>query len=182
MSSYLLWVSDLSRGRFIRLPHLGQSWTFSSVPCILLTFRTPKFKFTWYTNALKVKASFGSLLSSLCSLVFDLSILHFLATLPSILGCFFSRNFAQGTWSIILKEIQISPSHHSQVLLKNRWHSVFFFFLILSFSFFLSYFWLCWVFVAAYGLSLVVASGGYSFVAVHGLPIVVASLVAKHGL
>ena len=30
------------------------------------------------------------------------------------------------------------------------------------FFFFLIYFWLCWVFVAARGLSLVVASGGYS--------------------
>ena len=34
-------------------------------------------------------------------------------------------------------------------------------------------FWLCWVFVAARGLSLV---------AVHGLLIAVASLVAEHGL
>ena len=42
------------------------------------------------------------------------------------------------------------------------------------------YFWLCWVFVAAHGLSLVAASGG--FVAVHGLLIVVASLVVEHGL
>ena len=30
-----------------------------------------------------------------------------------------------------------------------------------------SYFWLCWVFVAARELSLVVVSGGYSLVAVH---------------
>ena len=30
------------------------------------------------------------------------------------------------------------------------------------FIFFIYYFWLCWVFVAARGLSLVVASGGYS--------------------
>ena len=41
------------------------------------------------------------------------------------------------------------------------------------------YFWLCWVFVAARGLSLVAASGGY---AVHGLLIVVASLVVEHRL
>ena len=40
---------------------------------------------------------------------------------------------------------------------------------------------LCWVFVAARGLSLVAASGGY-FVVVHGLLIVVASLVAEHRL
>ena len=44
------------------------------------------------------------------------------------------------------------------------------------------YFWLRWVFVAAGGLSLAVASGGLLFVAVHGLLIVVASLVAEHGL
>ena len=44
------------------------------------------------------------------------------------------------------------------------------------------YFWLCWVFVAAHGLSLVVASRGYSSVVVHRLLIAVASLVAEHGL
>ena len=43
-------------------------------------------------------------------------------------------------------------------------------------------YWLCWVFVAAHGLSLVAASGGYSFVAVHGLLLAVASLVVEHGL
>ena len=43
-------------------------------------------------------------------------------------------------------------------------------------------FWLCWVFVAVRGLSLVVASGGYSFIAVCGLLIAVASLVAEHRL
>ena len=37
-------------------------------------------------------------------------------------------------------------------------------------------------FLAAYRLSLVVASGVYSFVAVRGLLIAVASLVAEHGL
>ena len=42
-------------------------------------------------------------------------------------------------------------------------------------------FWLCWVFVAVHGLSLVVASRGYSLAAVCGLLIVVASLV-EHGL
>ena len=41
--------------------------------------------------------------------------------------------------------------------------------------------WLHWVFVAACGLSLVVASGGYS-VEVRGLLIAVASLVEEHGL
>ena len=43
------------------------------------------------------------------------------------------------------------------------------------------YFWLCWVFVAACGLSLGAVSGGYS-VDVCGLLIAVASLLAEHGL
>ena len=37
------------------------------------------------------------------------------------------------------------------------------------------------VLVAAHGLSLVMASGGYSFVMVHGLLFVVASLIAGAG-
>ena len=44
------------------------------------------------------------------------------------------------------------------------------------------YLWLYWVFAAAHGLSLVVASMDSSIVAGCGLPIVVASLVAEHGL
>ena len=46
---------------------------------------------------------------------------------------------------------------------------IYFFIFIFIFSFFKKfiyflfiYFWLCWVFIAVYGLSLVVASGGYS--------------------
>ena len=45
----------------------------------------------------------------------------------------------------------------------------------------LSYFWLYWVFIATYGLSLVAMSGGDSLIRVHMLPIAVASLVAEHG-
>ena len=56
-----------------------------------------------------------------------------------------------------------------------------FFFKINLFILFI-YFWLCWVFVAAHGLSLVAVSGGYSSVAVRGLLIEVASLVVEHGL
>ena len=41
-----------------------------------------------------------------------------------------------------------------------------------------TYFWLCWVFIAMRGLSLLVANGGYSPVALLGLLIAVASLVA----
>ena len=39
------------------------------------------------------------------------------------------------------------------------------------------YFWLHWVFLAVYGLSLVALKRGYSPVAMHGLLIVMASLV-----
>ena len=52
----------------------------------------------------------------------------------------------------------------------------------IGWSMFFFFFWPRWVFVAAHGLSLVVASGGLLFVAVRGLLIVVASLVAEHGL
>ena len=46
------------------------------------------------------------------------------------------------------------------------------------------YFWLHWMFVAARGLSIVMASGvgGLFFIAVRGLLIAVASLVAEHRL
>ena len=45
-------------------------------------------------------------------------------------------------------------------------------------------FWLCWVFVAARGLSLVAARGGLLFIAVHGLQQLwhVGSVVVAHGL
>ena len=43
-------------------------------------------------------------------------------------------------------------------------------------------FWLCLVFVAAWGLSLLPASRGYSLVVVSRPPVVVASLVAEHRL
>ena len=51
-----------------------------------------------------------------------------------------------------------------------------------SFFFKCIYFWLCWVFVAAYRLFLIGVSRGYFLVAVHGLLIAVASLAAEHGL
>ena len=49
---------------------------------------------------------------------------------------------------------------------------------IFFFIMYLLYFWLCRVFLAVPGLSLVVASGGYSLVAVNGLLTVVASHVS----
>ena len=42
----------------------------------------------------------------------------------------------------------------------------------------LIYFWLCWVFFAAHGLSLVVVSGAYSPVVMSRLLLAVASLIA----
>ena len=50
-----------------------------------------------------------------------------------------------------------------------------------SFFFFFN-FWLCWVFVAVHGLSLVAESRGYSLVAVHRLLIAVTSVAAEHRL
>ena len=47
--------------------------------------------------------------------------------------------------------------------------------------YFFIYLWLCWVFLTAWGLSLVSASGGYSLIAVHGLLIAMVSLVAVLG-
>ena len=41
-------------------------------------------------------------------------------------------------------------------------HSSTFFLINLFIVLFIYYFWLCWVFVAAHGLSLVAVSGGYS--------------------
>ena len=43
-------------------------------------------------------------------------------------------------------------------------------------------FWLCGVFVAVCGFSLVAVTGGYSLVEVCGRLTVMASLVAEHGL
>ena len=42
--------------------------------------------------------------------------------------------------------------------------------------------WLCWVFIAVCGLSLVWESRGYSLVVVWGLLIAAVSLVVVHGL
>ena len=49
---------------------------------------------------------------------------------------------------------------------------------------FLFYFfiWLCWDFVAAHGLSLVAASGGYPLIVVLRFLTVVVSLIAEHGV
>ena len=57
-----------------------------------------------------------------------------------------------------------------------------FFYISISIYYLFVYFWLCWVFVALHGLSLVTASRGYSLAVVHGLVIAVASLVAEYRL
>ena len=76
--------------------------------------------------------------------------------------------------------------HSSEQTVRQKPHSLeghsFFFFFLKDFIFIYLFIWLCWVIIAARGLSLVVASGGYSFVVVGGLLITVASLVAEHGL
>ena len=51
-----------------------------------------------------------------------------------------------------------------------------------DFFFFLIYFWLHWVFIAACGLSVVAARGSYSSLRCAGLLIAVASLAAEHRL
>ena len=53
--------------------------------------------------------------------------------------------------------------------------------LFVLFTVLFMYFWLCWVFVAAHGLSLVMGSRGSSLVLVCRLLTVVASLVLEQG-
>ena len=48
-------------------------------------------------------------------------------------------------------------------------------------SYFILFFWLCWVFIAVIRLSVVVVSMDYSLFVVHGLLVVVASLVLVGG-
>ena len=55
-----------------------------------------------------------------------------------------------------------------------------FFLFLYKFIYLFIYFWLCWVFVAAHGLSLVVASGGYSSLRCKGFSLWWL-LVAEHG-
>ena len=59
---------------------------------------------------------------------------------------------------------------------------IYFLFLKINLFTLFIYFWLHWVFIAAHGLSLVVASGVILFVSMHGLLIAVASLAVEQGL
>ena len=72
------------------------------------------------------------------------------------------------------------PSREGQVC--GAWLPRPHFFYVCLFLFYFICFWLCWVFVAAHGLSLAAASRGSSLVAIQGLLIVVAPLVAEHRL
>ena len=58
---------------------------------------------------------------------------------------------------------------------------LFFFFCINLFILFM-YFWLCWVFVAVRGLSLVVVRGGYSSLRCAGFSLQWLLFVVEHGL
>ena len=59
---------------------------------------------------------------------------------------------------------------------------IFIYLFIYLFLIYFIYFWLCWVFIVARGLSLAAESGGLLFVAMRRLLVVVASLVVEHGL
>ena len=69
--------------------------------------------------------------------------------------------------------------HLINIYIQNFLYDLYFF-CFYKFIYFI-YFCLCWVFVAARGLSVLAASRGYS-VAVLGLLIAVASLLVEHGL
>ena len=56
------------------------------------------------------------------------------------------------------------------------------FFVVILFVVIYLFIWLRWVFVAAHGFSLVVASRAYPLLQVHRLLIAVAFLIAEHGL
>ena len=77
------------------------------------------------------------------------------------------------------KFLQSAPLLPPTQALLASWPEFFFFFSFFRILF--TYFFLCWVFIAAQAFSLVVASRGYSLVAMRGL-IVEASLVAEHRL
>ena len=91
----------------------------------------------------------------------------------SLCGFFFSLSFFTFSYmKIILAHIFTVSILVSVISSKSFCH-------LCIYLFTLNYFWLCWVFVAARGLSLVAASRGYSLVSVPGLLIAMASLVAE---
>ena len=121
-------------------------------------------------------------LKILCTLPIHLTLPH-----PSHWSFYFLHSFAffqnvchivDIIWYIGFSDWLLSLSNiHLRFLHVSSWLDgsfLSFFFLINLFILFI-YFWLRWVFVAARGLSLVVASGGLLFIAVCRLLIVVAS-------
>ena len=84
-------------------------------------------------------------------------------------------------WRGNLKLLFFHKVNSRNNLLSFLVHNIYFFINIFWILFIYFYFLLFWVFVAARGLSQVIASRGYSLAAVHGL-IVVASLIAEHRL
>ena len=91
---------------------------------------------------------------------------------------------------LILLSTCPSPAHFTQYyviwatqnLVKSILARWFFLFYYLFLKLLFIYLWLHWVFVAKPGLSLLVASEGYTPVAACGSLIVVASFVSEHGL
>ena len=71
-----------------------------------------------------------------------------------------------------------SIQQHKNSIYAKVFHQLFFLF---YFIYLLIYFWLCWVFVAARGLSLLAASGGCSSLRCAGFSLRWL-LVAEHGL
>ena len=73
------------------------------------------------------------------------------------------------------------PATDSFIDPRTKDQDIFFFFFKRRFNLFI-YFWLHWVFVAECGLSLVVASGGYSSLRCVGFSLRWLLSVAEHGL
>ena len=75
-----------------------------------------------------------------------------------------------------------SPRVRTRAAYTFMWVCVHYFWFVFYFVFVCLFIWLCWVFIACKGLSLVAVSKGDSLIVVHGLLTAVASLVAEHVL
>ena len=80
--------------------------------------------------------------------------------------------------NFILLHVAVQFSQHHLLKRLSVLHCIFFFFKLINFFIY----WLRWVFVAACGLSLVVASGGYSLLQCAGFSLRWLLFVAEHGL
>ena len=102
----------------------------------------------------------------------------------TILGTFHLRGIIQYLSFCVCFFFQLASMlfkvHRFSSMCQNFSFLKFYFYLIYLFK---NFFWLCWVFVAACGLSLVVASRSYSSLRCAGFTLQsVASLVAEYGL